>query len=297
VRGVLQNARYNLALAYLAAGRTSEVLELLRTVVVAAAAQGNPSAGGRAHEGLAQASALEGEVDAALDHARQALELFRTLGSSRDFRFTLVIVGNLLRSLALRDRWVGFLKKSDARTFLKESAADAGTDTTLARLDAWATGLAPRGSNADSVSTGESLSPEESLDRRLWVAEALAESGDRRALAETMPGLWQVLSAWPYFDARLRVLRLQLLAEGDLSPARRAEVLRLLSRSLGGIWGLRLLCLLWEREPAQTRARTLRQRALWAIYSVHAHSPEWAWERVAALPEVRAVLRGFRAKG
>lgn len=282
VRGVYQNACYNLALAYLAVGKTRDGETLLHGINNLAVSQGNTLLEGCSKEGLAQARALEGDINAVFELSRSALTVFRSVGAARDFRFTLLVVGNLLRALSGKRQWLHFFHENKAQEYLLESPGDIRTDGALAQMDRWATQgalLVHEGSSADS--------PEERLEQLLWQAE--------EGNAVPVQTLHEFSSRWPYFDARLRVLRLEHLSEEKLGLPRKAEALRLLSRCMGGIWGLRLLCLLYEREPSKAKARALRQRALRALYFIHGHSPEWAWEKVVAFPEVKAVLRGFKA--
>jgi len=294
VRGTLQNARYNLALAQLANGRTREVNHLLTAVAVACANQANLQTLGRAFEGLAQAAALDGDAESVLTHARRALEVLARIDAGRDYRFTLAIVGNLFRGVDAKGRWREFLAEVGAPAFLERGAPDAAADGALRRLERWSAGVPHEAPPETGPTPGGGGSPEEALELGLWAAEEAVSRGDSASLPTRLPSLRMALSRWSYFDARLRLLRLELLASAAPQKTLEAEALRLTSRCLGGMWGLRLLCLLWAREPSRARARALRLKSLRALYFVHAHSPGWAWEKIVAFPEVRAVLRGLR---
>ena len=293
IRAKSLNARYNLALAFLAMGRVEEGRTLLLETAATAGSSGATQVLGSAHQGLLQAALLTGRVREALDHARRALELFSGLGAGRDYRFTLAGVGNLFYALNAPGEAAAFWRETRAGRFLARSPGDPVADLALERIRRWfREGPFWKNDPRAFLPRHDGGAPEEELERRLWVCEEVQASGDRTALRRWFGGLERALSRWPYFDARLRSLRLEAELGGGLSLGRRREALRLLSLGGGGLWGLRLAGTLWTREPDRTRAKALRQRGLRQIYALHAQSPPWAWERILAFPEVRALLRG-----
>lgn len=293
IRGVLLNAQYNLAAAHLSTGNASSVRENLGKVLLSAERQRNLHVTAMAHQGLIQAALATGDLQAALDHAETAMRLFRTLDNGRDFRFSLASALPLFYSLGCHQEAGQFLAKTGAEEYLSQSPGDPLLDKTLQRFGAWIRMDKGALSSPEAfVDEAGSDFPEERLERILWLCEiavGVDSAEDKRALLDRARG---ALAAWPYFDARLRVMRLELLSQGHLPASRSKEARYLLGRCLGGVFGLRLLCLLWGQERQPQRKSTLRLQGLRHLYFLQSRSPSWAWARVAHFPEVLALLKG-----
>jgi len=291
MRGALQNGRYNYALALLSTGRTAAAASLLADVGRTATLLASRQLAAQAAQGTMQGALMDGDLARALDAGGRAIREFLALGNVRDAEFTAAGVGGLFYSLGATREWISFARDLGIGSWGGAVSTPPSRHPGLLRLQRWAKGTPSPCFGEPVGGPQDDLSPEETLECRLWAAEAAGERGPHE-VATHLEGLRAALERWPYFDARLRVCRLDLLAGAAGAPEKRC--LHLLSRCLGGVWGLRLLCQLVLDAPSKVRAGALRQRALRALYSVHAHSPPWAWERVVAFPEVRAVLKGFR---
>jgi len=287
------NARYNLALAYLSAGRAHDVVSELNIAARKAESQGNHHTAGAAHQGLGQAAVHLGRIKTALHHSTTALQQFRKIRNGRDFRFTLIGLGSLYYSLGTQEEAREYWRKQRIEAFLKNNPGDPAWDVGVARIRDWMEGESAHiRSPSRFLMQGQELQPEETLERLFWICEGLLKRNRLVDLRKRIPDLEAALAEWPYFDARLRVLRLRLLAGCVFDGEHRKRALRLLSQCLGGIWGLRLLCALWLRETQGARAVSLRRRALRHLYAIQNDAPAWAWRKVTEFPEIMAVIRG-----
>lgn len=87
-----------------------------------------------------------------------------------------------------------------------------------------------------------------------------------------------------------------------------SEAWRLLRKAPAGVWGLRLWGLLYimsqggreegkvdkpkKRAWNHNKIAQLRQEGLRALYQCRAQSPQWVWEKIAAFPEIKALIKG-----
>jgi len=291
IRGVAQNARYNLSLAYLSSGRSTEVLSLLETVCRQAVASGNSQTHGAARQGVSNAALQVGDIGNALSNASAALGVFKEIRNARDYRFTLIGIGGLFYAIGTPQAAREFYETNEVAPFLKESPGDAVADVGLKRVEEWMSGgSAHRREPERFLKEGAAVSPEETLERILWICEGFLEGGQILEVSRWMKDARKALKAWPHFDSRLRVLRLETLIRGSLPPTRMREASLLLSRCIGSVWGLRFLCTLWVQEKDSRRKRRLRRKALERLAFVKEHSPGWAWEKIEAFPEIAEIL-------
>jgi class 3 adenylate cyclase/tetratricopeptide (TPR) repeat protein len=293
LRGVLLNVAYQLAAAKLSSGFAREAEEALESVRRRSEAQGNEQVSGLASQGLLQAKIFSGDWSGALALARQALAEFQRLSNGRDYRITLAMVGNLCHSLGAREDLVAIWKEVRGDPTLRDVPGTPPSECSLERVRGWMLGDGEYVEHPEEFLTRAGKdNPEERLERLLWICEEAMDQRGEKVTRAYLEMAREALSRWPYFDARLRILRLEIRLEGESSPSHRKEACALLGRCMGGVHGLRLLCLLWEKEPQIQRKKALRLRALRRLYFIHANSPGWAWGKVAAFSEVRAVLKG-----
>jgi class 3 adenylate cyclase/tetratricopeptide (TPR) repeat protein len=296
VRGVpLFNARYNLSLALLSIGHSQKVHRLLTQLRRQAETSENYQVQAFALQGLSQASAQMGAFSDSLESADQALQICRGIDNGRDFRFILLGITTLFHSLGAPERAIEFWEQRKVASFLAETSPELVPDAGLRRLLEWMGGGSWVLSEATNfLEEGKRVSPEEWLERLLKVAESQLAEGGSRGAAKTLREARRALEAWPHFDAKIRFLGLRTLS-GRLSGKEKEEARYLLRQNPGGVWGLRVLCLLalFERG-AEDRHRLIR-KAQQRLSFCRANSPIWAWEKLSTFPEVAQILKEVEA--
>lgn len=291
MRGIAQNAKYNLAVALLSTGRSEKVTELLVRVARQAQQTSNLQVQASAAQALSQAAFQNGDLESCLTYASAALRQFFELKNGRDFRFTLLGPALLFYALQSLEKARAYWAAEEVQARLAETQPNAVADASLHRVHSWMEGHVPQGDAiAGYLREGEETSPEEHLERMLWLAEAELRAGNHEAVSDLTRLARKALGAWPHFDAKVRYLGLNA-SVGTLSREDDREARVLIRRSRGGVWGLRLLCLLTLRDEAK-KARELSLRtARNRLTFIREHSPAWAWAKLSAFPEVAQVLQ------
>ena len=290
VRGPASDRRRDACQAWIALGRVRYATKILERELKHARDRSDLYAEGKAAQGLITANALDGELGSAFAQGTEALHLFWKTSNGRDYRSVLLETGKLFHALGAPDLLETDWNEQKVEEVLAHTPGFAALDAGLHRLRHWMEDpeMVPKDGNA-FVSAGQEASAEEHLERLLWVCEAALEAGNLALVKHYLPKVRKALSAWPYFDSRLRVLRLEAHLKKGFGADRRREALGLLGRCLGGVWGLRLLCLLAVQEKDKRRSKRLRKKANEILAFVKDHSPDWAWEKIQAFPEVRAL--------
>ena len=280
MRQQLLQAKVALAQNQVCLGQAAAVVEAMPEVARRAAALEQPDIEGEAREKLAQALALEGDLDGALAEMRTALRIHEAAGNTRGFAVSLGSLGGLLLAIGDLDqaRWIW--NDVGAERFLSAGAVDPLAHLALARQHAMIAGTVPHRERPDAfLREAEEGPAEERLERLLWTCEGALEDGRDDAARRHLETVSEALPACPHHEARVRAARIDLLLNGTAPPA------SLLRQCRGGVWGLRLSCELSARGK-----RVARRRAGDALEFVRRHAASWAWDRIGAYPEVAAVL-------
>ncbi len=209
---------------------------------------------------------------------------------------------------------IGFLKTEYFRAFLLSNESKAGCENLgekrhkafvlFERLRQFSyLGLKEKAESEVSAEGGRTVFSEATVNERplQGLCVLLGESPEK---SDLMPDakllLWSLNSGAPpdlrgeslSHEEKVRWIYSRI-ATGDRSAS--TEGWSLLRKAPAGVWGLRLWGLLYQNamggKPG-ARAAKIRQEGLAALYYCRANSPDWVWEKIAAFPEIKALIKG-----
>ncbi len=280
----------NLVLALMLDGRISEASKKLLSVKNRARLLGESSWEILSGKALGYGLFLKGNFEEGFAEMEKALLLAMELKDGLYFKDALVETSALYYALDAPGKARALWKRKDVLSTLEACPGTPSQKKPVERVRAWM--------KADSETIlhpgfagAKDMAPEERMERSLTAAETAWKIGDSKRAGRRLVRAQEAIAGWPEFAARIRVLRLEaFLHPRNFRLGGQVEALKLLEKNIGGTWGLRLLGAMAAMEKDVLEKKRLTRLARWRLGFVKKHSPDWAWEKICAFPEVEPLL-------
>ncbi len=291
MRGFLLLARQSLAVSLQALGKAEEARTLLNIVARQSLSQGHQQALHCAQQGLAHEAYLEGDINAFLDLSTRAMSAFRCAEDRWVYLCTVGDVIDAFLALESQDQANQFWRLNDIGPFLEPCGHNQELEAPFTRIKNWAAkGTLPHKRVQKNRVGGGRNPAREQIEHYSWATISALQKGNLDSARETLSLAKEALRQWPFLVAKLRCLFLDYSLNPERSERRDRMAKVLLSKCLGGIWGARLALVIARSTSAKVASLRWKQDAILRLYTIKDHSPDWVWERLSSLPEVRAVF-------
>ncbi|MCX7829624.1 MAG: hypothetical protein N2445_00985 [Acidobacteria bacterium] len=276
------------AIIELALGKSFEAKERLLKNIENCKRFGNRFVYAISLNALIESSLLNLDFNKTLSYGKESLEVLKNERNSVFYKEILIEVLKIFIYLNEKNEMEKFIKENKIIEFLKEIPENKPMDLFLNFLFDVLIGKDEKFNTDVYENIYERLKP----DYLFVCLENSIRNRNYEDAKEILKTIFSREIIFNYFSNKLRIYLILTELNDKRAHIFEKEVSRRILKEPYGIYGLRILSILWLKEKSIKKKRELRKLFISRLYYLKIHSPKWVFEKILTIDEIKKAFRG-----